>query len=161
MSARIGRAGRVLDWLLPGANGWIYLRVPGIPLTTAPIPWRRQRATEVAAWAFDQQGRVDFRGDFSLRYTFAYTRNEGVPPGINPQVTLMSMVLEKRILRDRGVIGHAVNDLFDNNVGYSHSPGEGYVEDDQSTVMGRFLLASFTWKFQQFRGGMKPAAAGR
>ena len=115
----------------------------------------------VATWAFDQQGRVDFRGDFSLRYTFTYTLNEGVPPGINPQVTLMSMVLEKRILRDRGIFALSVNDLFDNNIGYTHVSGQGYAEDDQNTVMGRFLLASFTWKFQQFRGGMKPAAAGR
>jgi len=110
----------------------------------------------VSSWVFTQDGRVDFAGDFSLRYTFAYTLNEGVPQGVDKNVTLMSMVLEKRILRDRGIFALSVNDLFDNNVGYNHVAGFGYTEDDQNSVMGRFLLASFTWKFQQYRAGAKP-----
>jgi hypothetical protein len=114
-------------------------------------------SNRVSSWGFNQEGRVDFWGDCSLRYNFGYTLNENVPPGVSPTITLMSMVLEKRIFRERGVLGLSVNDLLNNNVGYSHSFGQGYTEDDQSTVMGRFVLASFTWKFQQFRAGAKGA----
>jgi hypothetical protein len=105
----------------------------------------------VSTWEAIQEGREDLPGDFSLRYTFDYTLHEGVPSTVGKQVTLLSLVLEKRILKENGILALSVNDLFNNNIGYSHQVGDGFTEDDFNTVMSRFFLLSFTWKFQKRR----------
>jgi hypothetical protein len=105
----------------------------------------------VSTWEAIQEGRADLPGDFSLRYTFDYTLHEGVPSTVGKQVTLLSLVLEKRILKENGILALSVNDLFNNNIGYSHQVGDGFTEDDFNTVMSRFFLLSFTWKFQKRR----------
>jgi hypothetical protein len=137
---------------------WLDLEFSGeYTLNSSIFSLNPDEKSQVGSWMVGQEGRVDFRGDISLRYSFNYTINEGVPPGIARQFSLMNMVLEKRILRDRGVFAVSINDLFNNSVGYNHVSGEGYTEDDQRTVMGRFVLGSFTWKFKQGpKGRMRP-----
>jgi hypothetical protein len=111
------------------------------------------QANTFSTWNFSQEGRVDFRKDFSFRYTFNYLVNQGLAGGIGKNVALMSAVLEKRVYRDKGIVALSVNDLFNDNTNFSHTALDGYVEDDRAAVLNRFFLVSFTWKFQQRSDG--------
>lgn len=110
----------------------------------------------VGTWAFSQDGRVDFLKEFSFRYTFSYTLNQGLGGSVPAGVTLMSMVLERRLFKEQGILALSVNDLFDDNSNISYVSQVPYQETDRTTVLNRFFLLSFTWKFQQFRGPHPP-----
>lgn len=114
------------------------------------------KANNFSTWNVEQDGRIDFWKDFSLRYTFNYTINQGLSSSIGKNVVLMSGVLEKRVFHEKGILALSVNDLFDDNVSFSHTSIDGYVEDDRTSLLNRFFMLSFTWKFQQIRGGRHP-----
>jgi hypothetical protein len=106
-------------------------------------------SNQVCYWDFGQDGWVDFKNDFSFHYKIDYKINQGVPPGFGQTQLYTNLVVERRFYKGHLIVGASANDLFNENASYSHINGEGYVEDDRSSVLGRYFLLTLTWKFQQ------------
>lgn len=112
-----------------------------------------------STWAFTQTGRVDFAKTFSLSYEFSYRLNTGLQEGIGKNIALMNVWLEERILKRKGVLRLGVNDLFNSNASINRTSTATYTQDVQSSVLNRYALLSFAYKFQKFKGVQKAVKA--
>jgi hypothetical protein len=110
------------------------------------------RPGNLSTWTFTQEGRLNFWKDLTFRYSCNYKTDQGMSGNIGKNAWLISMIMEKRIFRDKGIFALSVNDLFNDNASYTHSAMDGYVEDDRTASINRFFLLSFTWKFLQKKG---------
>jgi hypothetical protein len=108
-----------------------------------------------STWAFTQTGRVDFVKTLSLNYEFRYSLNTGLQQGIGKNIALMNVWLEQRVLKRKGVIRLGVNDLFNSNASISRTSTGTYVQDVQTSVLNRYVMLSFAYKFQKFKGIQK------
>jgi hypothetical protein len=108
-----------------------------------------------STWGFTQTGRVDFWKTFSFNYEFRYNINTGLEQGIGKNIALLNVWLEKRVMKRKGVIRLGVNDLFDENASITRTATGTYISDMQTSVLNRYALISFAYKFQKFKGVQK------
>ena len=115
--------------------------------------------SQTESWVFAQSSRVDFLKIFSFRYDLIYTLNEGYASSVGAKpITLLNAVLETRVFKNQaGVIGLAVNDLFNQNKSFSQTTGAGTFQQTQTNILSRFFLLSFTYKFAKFKGAQQSA----
>lgn len=112
-----------------------------------------------STWAFTQTGRVDILKTLSLNYEFSYRLNTGLQEGIGKNIALANIWLEQRVLHHKGVIRLGVNDLLNSNASINRTSTATYVQDVQSSVLNRYAMLSFAYKFQKFKGVQKTVKA--
>jgi hypothetical protein len=96
-----------------------------------------------------QKGRIELNSNCTIKYSLDYKIRTGTPQGISTNPCIISASIEKRYLNDKLSIGIGVNDLLNENSGYTHTLGIGYTEDDRTTYLQRFFLLTVFYKFQQ------------
>tara|TARA_R110002049_G_scaffold286063_2_gene467654 strand:+ start:5892 stop:8696 length:2805 start_codon:yes stop_codon:yes gene_type:complete len=89
----------------------------------------------------------------------SYTYNGNVGPSFDRDFLLWNMSLGVQMFKDKGTFKILAYDLLDQNNNTRRSTGQDFVQDFQGTVLQRYFMASFTFKFDQF-GGKKSNGNG-
>ncbi|MFC4097385.1 outer membrane beta-barrel protein [Euzebyella saccharophila] len=89
-----------------------------------------------------------------------YTYNGNVGHGFKKDAVFWNMSLGLEILNKKGTVKVLAYDLLDQNINTRRTTGEDFIQDFQGTVLQRYFMGSFTYKFDQF-GGAKPPRGGR
>jgi hypothetical protein len=92
--------------------------------------------------------------DWTLSYDYTKTLNYGYSNSIqikNPNI--FNAYVERRFLKDhRGTIRLAAYDLFNENTGFSVVQNGGTRTETNVNRLGRYFLATFTFRLQKFSG---------
>lgn len=91
-----------------------------------------------------------------LRYSY----NGNVGPGFKKDALFWNMSLGLQVLKEKGSLKILAYDLLDQNINTRRTTGEDFVQDYQGTVLQRYFMASFSYKFDQF-GGKKQTSSRR
>ncbi|MBG47340.1 MAG: TonB-dependent receptor [Pseudozobellia sp.] len=89
-----------------------------------------------------------------------YSYNGNVGPGFRKDAVFWNMSLGLEILKKKASVKILAYDLLDQNINTRRTTGEDFIQDFQGTVLKRYFMGSFTYKFDQF-GGAKPSGGGR
>jgi len=87
-----------------------------------------------------------------------YTYNGNVGPGFRKDALLWNMSLGLEIFSKRATVKVLAYDLLDQNTNVRRTTGEDFIQDFQGTVLQRYFMGSFTYKFDQF-GGKKDSGS--
>ncbi len=79
--------------------------------------------------------------------TVLYTYNPDVAPGFQNSSVFWNSSLAYSILQDKGLITLKVYDLLNQNTNASRSSTADYIQDVESTVLQRYFMLSFSYKF--------------
>jgi uncharacterized membrane protein YgcG len=96
-------------------------------------------------------GKNYFFTNYTLSYDFTRTIYDGYPGAVNPNI--LNTYVERRFLKNNmATIRASVNDVFNQNTGYTNS-----VSGTQTTIsnvnrLGRFYLLTLTIRLQKFAG---------
>jgi hypothetical protein len=96
-------------------------------------------------------GKNYFFTNYTLSYDFTRTIYNGYPGAVNPNI--LNTYVERRFLKNNmATIRASVNDVFNQNTGYTNS-----VSGTQTTIsnvnrLGRFYLLTLTIRLQKFAG---------
>ncbi|MBK0380205.1 outer membrane beta-barrel protein [Mucilaginibacter segetis] len=109
-------------------------------------------------------GKNYFWKDWTLSYDYTKSLNYGYDPSIgvkNPN--LLNAYVERRFLKDhRGTLRFAMNDIFNENTGFSTTTNGSIVTQSNVNRLGRYFLLTFTLRLQKFSGkSTAPPDAGR
>ncbi len=83
-----------------------------------------------------------------LRYSY----NDNVGPGFKKDALFWNMSLGLQVLKEKGTIKILAYDLLDQNINTRRTTGEDFIQDYQGTMLKRYFMASFSYKFDQFGG---------
>ena len=89
-----------------------------------------------------------------------YTYNGNVGPGFRRDALFWNMSLGFDILDKKATLKVLAYDLLNQNTNVRRTTGEDFIQDFQGTVLQRYFMGSFTYKFDQF-GGKKPNSGNR
>lgn len=89
-----------------------------------------------------------------------YRYNGNVGPGFKKDALFWNMSLGLQILKEKGTIKILAYDLLDQNINTRRTTGEDFIQDYQGTMLKRYFMASFSYKFDQF-GGKKQTRGRR
>lgn len=81
-----------------------------------------------------------------------YTYNGNVGPGFRKDALFWNMSLGLDILKKKATIKFSAYDLLNQNTNTRRTTGEDFIQDFQGTVLQRYFMGSFTYKFDQFGG---------
>ena len=81
------------------------------------------------------------------RNSIDYSYNPDVAPGFQRSVLFWNSTLAYSVLKDKGLITLKVFDLLGQNNNTQRTATANYIQDSQSTVLERYVMLSFSWKF--------------
>lgn len=107
---------------------------------------------------YNQTTRVKYRWVFLdgivYRMDLKHQLNTGLSEGYDNSFLLMNMSAGKKFLKDDlAEISVNVYDLFQQNSNVGRNITELYVEDNQSTVLQRYFMLTFTYNIRHFNSG--------
>ncbi|RYY22047.1 MAG: TonB-dependent receptor [Chitinophagaceae bacterium] len=86
--------------------------------------------------------------------TVDYWYNPVVAPGIRKSNFRWNAGLNYLFLKDdKGQLKFSVYDLLNRNIGVSRTIRENYIQDNQTTVLQRYFMLTFTYNIRNFAGG--------
>lgn len=85
-----------------------------------------------------------------------YTYNGNVGEGYKKDAVFWNMSLGLEILKKKATVKVLAYDLLDQNINTRRTTGEDFIQDFQGTVLTRYFMGSFTYKFDQFGGKKGP-----
>ncbi|TJY37115.1 TonB-dependent receptor [Pontimicrobium aquaticum] len=85
--------------------------------------------------------KLEWRND--IRYNY----NPNVAPGFQKSAWFWNATLAYSILKDQGAITLKAYDLLNQNTNARRIATANYIQDSQSTVLKRYFMLSFSWKF--------------
>ncbi|UNZ00206.1 outer membrane beta-barrel family protein [Zhouia spongiae] len=88
-----------------------------------------------------------------------YSYNGNVSDGFDKSSVFWNMSLGVQMFKEKGTLKLLAYDLLDQNINTRRTVAEDYIQDSQSTVLQRYFMLSFTWKFDKF-GGKRPPSHG-
>jgi hypothetical protein len=110
--------------------------------------------TNVRALDLGINGKNYVWKDWTLSYDYTKTLNYGYSSTIgikNPNI--FNAYVERRFLKDhRGTLRLAAYDLFNENTGFSTVNNGSTVTQTNVNRLGRYFLATFTFRLQKFSG---------
>ncbi len=81
-----------------------------------------------------------------------YTYNGNVGPGFRKDALFWNMSLGLEIFNKKAILKVLAYDLLNQNTNVRRTTGEDFIQDFQGTVLQRYFMGSFTYKFDQFGG---------
>ncbi|HET8737046.1 MAG TPA: outer membrane beta-barrel protein, partial [Pricia sp.] len=81
-----------------------------------------------------------------------YTYNGNVGPGFRKDALFWNLSLGLDIFKKKATIKILAYDLLNQNTNVRRTTGEDFIQDFQGTVLQRYFMGSFTYKFDQFGG---------
>lgn len=79
-----------------------------------------------------------------------YTYNSNVGPGFEPDALLWNISVGLDILKGNGTIKLLGYDILNQNINTRRTAGADFIRDTQGTVLTRYFMASFSYKFDRF-----------
>src|SRR5690606_39030932 len=89
-----------------------------------------------------------------------HSYNGNVGADFKKDALFWNMSLGLQVLKEKGTVKILAYDLLDQNINTRRTTGEDFIQDFQGTVLKRYLMASFSYKFDQF-GGSRQQGGGR
>lgn len=96
---------------------------------------------------------VIFGNDITYQY------NGDVSPGFDKDALFWNASLGYQMLKKNGTLKVSAYDLLNQNNNTRRTTGQDFIQDFQGTVLNRYFMLSFSYKFDQF-GGKKPGGNG-
>ncbi|MFS4457398.1 outer membrane beta-barrel protein [Maribacter sp. 2304DJ31-5] len=84
-----------------------------------------------------------------------YNYNGNVGPGFDKDAIFWNMSLGMQMMQKKATVKVLAYDLLNQNINTRRTTGQDFIQDFQGTVLQRYLMMSFTYKFDQF-GGKRP-----
>lgn len=81
-----------------------------------------------------------------------YSYNGNVGPGFDKDAIFWNMSLGLQMMKKNGTLKLLAYDLLNQNINTRRSTGQDFIQDFQGTVLRRYFMMSFTYKFDQFGG---------
>ena len=88
-----------------------------------------------------------FSKKFDLRNQVSYTYNPNIADGFNRSAFFWNATLAYSFLKDKATLTLKAYDLLNQNTDARRITNQNYIEDRQSTVLQRYFMLSFSWKF--------------
>jgi hypothetical protein len=89
--------------------------------------------------------------DWTFSYDYTKDIYYGYKGATNPNI--FNTYIERRFLKNKlATIRFAVNDVFNENTGYTSSQSGSYITQSNVNRLGRYYLLSFTYRFQKMAG---------
>lgn len=82
-----------------------------------------------------------------------YTYNPDVQVGFQKSTFLWNSSIEYAIMKEKGIISLKVYDLLNQNTNTMRSSSENYIEDRETTMLKRYFMLGFSYKFNSMKGG--------
>ncbi|WKB82212.1 TonB-dependent receptor [Cellulophaga lytica] len=97
--------------------------------------------------------KLEWRNDIN------YTYNPNVGPGFQKSAWFWNTTLAYSILKNNGTVSLKAYDLLNQNTNARRIATGNYIQDSQSTVLKRYFMLSFSWKFNSLgkTGGAMPS----
>ena len=89
-----------------------------------------------------------------------YQYNGNVSPGFDKDALFWNASLGYQMMKKNGTLKVSAYDLLNQNNNTRRTTGQDFIQDFQGTVLKRYFMLSFSYKFDQF-GGKKPDDGGR
>lgn len=97
------------------------------------------------------QGKNYFWKNWTLSYDYSKTLYYGYKGATNPNI--LNTYLERRFLTNNmASIRLAVNDVFNQNTGYTNTINGNYITQSNVNRLGRYYMVSFIWRFRKSNG---------
>ena len=100
--------------------------------------------------------------NWTLSYDYTKTIYQGYTGSTNPNI--LNTYVERRFLKGNvGTLRFAVNDIFNQNTGFTSTQNSSSITQSNVNRLGRFYLLSFTLRLQKFAGkapNMGPGGPG-
>jgi hypothetical protein len=96
-------------------------------------------------------GKNYFWKNWTLSYDYSKTLYYGYKGATNPNI--LNTYVERRFLKDNmASIRFAVNDVFNENTGYTNTINGNYITQSNVNRLGRYYMLSFIWRFRKSNG---------
>jgi hypothetical protein len=83
-----------------------------------------------------------------------YESCHGRPPGLNPTVTLLNMMLSRQVLKKRqGQIKLVAHDILNQGTTITHVFTPTMIQDSRSQLLTRYFMLIFTYNLHVLRQG--------
>lgn len=119
--------------------------------------------TNIKALTLALSGKNYLWKDWTFSYDYSKVYNSGYSPDLkvtNPNI--LNVYVERRFLKDyRGTIRLSAFDLFNQNTGFSTQTNGPVVTQTNVNRLGRYYLATFTFRLQKFAGKAPSPEGGR
>ncbi|WP_165852045.1 outer membrane beta-barrel protein [Mucilaginibacter terrenus] len=103
-------------------------------------------------------GKNYFFKDWTFSYDFSKQLYYGYTGATNPNI--LNTYVERRFLKGNvGTLRFAVNDVFNENTGYTTTSSGSYITQTNSNKLGRYFMLTFTLRLQKFAGS-RPSGPG-
>jgi hypothetical protein len=103
------------------------------------------------------------RMTFSSNITYNYYDNSSAE-SYSDSYTLWNASLGIKVFKNnRGEFQLSANDILKQNTNYTHTINDTYISDTRSNILGRYFMASFTYRFSsmdKFMGGGRGMGMG-
>lgn len=106
---------------------------------------------------FNYTGSADFNWTLPLNFVIGsdarFTSNQGGSATFNQEAVILGAYLEKRFLKNSaGALRLQGYDLLNQNINVNRTIGDAFIEDLSTSILRRYVLLSFTYKFGKFAG---------
>ena len=85
--------------------------------------------------------KFEWRNDISFNY------NSNIAPGFQKSAWFWNSTLAYSMLKDQATLTLKAYDLLGQNTNARRTATQNYIQDSQSTVLQRYFMLSFSWKF--------------
>lgn len=106
---------------------------------------------------FNYTGSADFNWTLPLNFVIGsdarFSSNQGGSATFNQQAVILGAYMEKRFLKNSaGALRLQGYDLLNQNINVNRTVGDAFIEDLSTSILRRYVLLSFTYKFGKFAG---------
>jgi hypothetical protein len=113
----------------------------------------RNSNTTIRTYNVGAEGKITFLKSMVVGFDYTKAMNEGYTVAVaNPQI--LNAYLEKQFFKDRsGTLRIQGFDLFNENTGFTNTPGGNSLTQSRTNRLGRYFMLSFTMRLQKFAAG--------
>lgn len=127
---------------------------------------RQSVQTHLNSEFFNYTASGDFNWTLPLEIVIGsdvrYTANRGGSATFNQQAVLLGAYVEKRFLKgNAGALRFQGFDLLNQNINVNRTIGDAFIEDLRTSILQRYFMLSFSYRFGKFGGQQMPAGMMR